>query len=44
MSHTKFIDIDHQDDKIMGIASGLIHPFPDRDDSFVNKFDIEYRK
>jgi hypothetical protein len=39
VSYPKFVDIDHQDDKIMGIASGFIKPFPDRDDNWVNNFD-----
>jgi hypothetical protein len=28
----------------MGIASGMIHPFPDRDDTFINKFDAKHQE
>ena len=40
----KFVDIDHQDEKIIGIASGHIHPFPERDDNWVNKFDYKWKE
>jgi hypothetical protein len=42
VSYSKFVDLDTRVEKIMGIASGLEYPFPDRDDPWVIKFDKEW--
>ena len=42
MSAFKFIDLDNKDDRIFGIASGSIYPFPHRDDQHTQKLDSAY--
>ena len=38
----KFIDLDNKDDRIFGIASGSMYPFPDRDDQHTQRLDNAY--
>lgn len=44
LSYVKFVDLDKKEDRVMGLASGLLSVYPKRDDAFVGKFDDAYMK